>query len=77
MIKWLFHHGTVELKSLFSKDMHLFACSTHQAIIMLAFNYRNSYSYKDLLETVKLPEREFESFLRLMCNPRKYKLFLK
>ena len=38
-IKWMFHHGTMELKTLFTKDMHYFTCSTTQGIIMLAFNY--------------------------------------
>lgn len=67
----------MELKTMFTKDMHYFTCSTTQGIIMLAFNYRESYRYKELLETVKLPEQEVDSFLRLMCNPRRYKLLLK
>ena len=73
----MFHHGTMELKTLFTKDMHYFTCSTTQGIIMLAFNYRDSYKYNELIETVKLPEQEVDSFLRLMCNPRRYKLFIK
>ena len=76
-IKWMFQHGTMELKTHFTKDPYYFTCSTHQGMILLAFNHAQSYTYRGLIEALKLPELEVDGFLRLLCNPRRYKLLLK
>ncbi|CUM64371.1 uncharacterized protein PRCAT00001973001 [Priceomyces carsonii] len=73
-LQWLWNHGRAEVKANLSrkgKPPFLFTVTNTQLMILLAFNKKNTYTFKELLDTLGVSQHIFEAHL-LPFN--KYKL---
>jgi len=59
-LNWQTNMGSADLKATFASKKHELSVSTHQMVILLLFNERNEYSYKELLEATKIPVNDLK-----------------
>lgn len=53
---WLMHHGSVDLKPLFSTDKpYTFSMSSYQSIIVLLFNSNEELTYQKIKDLTRIP----------------------
>lgn len=65
-LQWLWNHGKSEVKANLSrkgKPPFLFTVSNVQLMILLAFNKSNTFSFKELFDTVGVAKHTFEAHL--------------
>lgn len=65
-LQWLWNHGKSEVKANLSrkgKPPFLFTVTNTQLVILLAFNKKSTYTFKDLHETVGNSQHTFEAHL--------------
>lgn len=73
-LKWLWNHGRAEVKANLSrkgKPPFIFTVSNLQLMILMAFNKRSTYTFKELHNTVGAAKSSFEAHLTPLT---KYKL---
>lgn len=76
-LKWLFQHGTVELKALFAAKPYQFIVNTFQATILEIFDTCDSMTYAQIKEKTAIPEKQLSVALVNLANPKNGKLLLK
>ena len=64
VLYWRPQLGTADLRFFLPNDVkHDITMSTYQMIIAVAFNEKTHYSYKELLESTRIPETDFKCHL--------------
>jgi hypothetical protein len=76
-LKWIPSLGDCEVKSLIYQKPYTFTLTTYQTAILMLYNLKNSYTYKELLDLTKLPPGIFNPQLFNLINPRMGALLLK
>jgi cullin 4 len=68
---WLMHHGTVELKPVFSNDKnYIFSMTTYQSIICLLFNSNEDITFQKIKDLTRIPPAQLQTALMWLCNPK-------
>jgi hypothetical protein len=76
-LKWIPSLGNCEVKSLIHSKPYMFILSTYQTAILMLYNSKDIYTYKELLELTKLPPEKLNSQLFNFIHPRMGRLLLK
>ena len=73
MIIYIYYlKGSAELKTNYSGKKHELNVSTYQMVILLLFNERNEFSYKELYEATAIPTNDLKrNLLALISNKHK------
>ncbi|KAF4321390.1 hypothetical protein BBO99_00004951 [Phytophthora kernoviae] len=81
-LAWMANMGTVDMRATFSpgieegKRRHELNVSTYQAVILMLFNQRPEWRFKDLMERTRIGVKDLKRHLISLCTP-KYKILIK
>ncbi|CAI5707445.1 unnamed protein product [Peronospora effusa] len=81
-LAWMVNMGTVDVRASFSagvedtKRRHELNVSTYQAVILMLFNQRLEWRFKDLVERTRIDVKDLKRHLISLCTP-KYKILIK
>ncbi|GLD96605.1 hypothetical protein PINS_up005288 [Pythium insidiosum] len=81
-LAWMTNMGTVDLRATFfgetgnTKQRHELNVSSYQAVILLLFNLRSSWSYKDIEQHTGIDKHDLKRHLISLCTP-KYRILSK
>lgn len=82
-LTWMANMGSVDVRATFDLESssgkptrHELSVSTYQAVILLLFNQRASWRYRDLAEATRIDANDLKRHLISLCTP-KYKILLK
>ncbi|KAG6962466.1 hypothetical protein JG688_00008570 [Phytophthora aleatoria] len=81
-LAWMANMGTVDVRATFSsgvedgKRRHELNVSTYQAVILMFFNQRSEWRFKELLERTHIDVKDLKRHLISLCTP-KYKILIK
>eukprot|EP01117_Protostelium_nocturnum_P004480 TRINITY_DN1616_c0_g1_i1.p1 TRINITY_DN1616_c0_g1~~TRINITY_DN1616_c0_g1_i1.p1 ORF type:complete len:736 (-),score=230.04 TRINITY_DN1616_c0_g1_i1:109-2316(-) len=59
-LHWQTNMGTAELRAVFANKKHELSVSTYQMVILLLFNERNEFTYKEIHEATNIPVNELK-----------------
>ncbi|KAL3662375.1 hypothetical protein V7S43_012702 [Phytophthora oleae] len=81
-LAWMANMGTVDVRASFSagvensKRRHELNISTYQAVILMLFNQRSEWSFKDIVERTRIDVKDLKRHLISLCTP-KYRILIK
>ncbi|GMF15520.1 unnamed protein product [Phytophthora lilii] len=81
-LAWMANMGTVDIRATFSagvedgKRRHELNVSTYQAVILMLFNQRSEWRFKELVERSSIDVKDLKRHLISLCTP-KYKILIK
>ncbi|DAZ98501.1 TPA: hypothetical protein N0F65_004938 [Lagenidium giganteum] len=81
-LSWIVSMGTVDVRATFygedgkSNNRHELGVSTYQAIILVMFNHRSKWRFKEILEWTRIEKNDLKRHLISLCTP-KYKILVK
>ncbi|KAL8006350.1 putative cullin protein, neddylation [Plasmopara halstedii] len=81
-LTWMTNMGTVDVRATFMANVedgerrHELNVSTYQAVILLLFNQRSEWRFKELLELTRIEVKDLKRHLISLCTP-KYKILNK
>ncbi|KAG6584619.1 putative Cullin family protein [Phytophthora cinnamomi] len=81
-LAWMANMGTVDVRATFSagvedtKRRHELNVSTYQAVILMLFNQRSEWRFKELVERTRIDVKDLKRHLISLCTP-KYKILIK
>lgn len=81
-LSWMANMGSVDLRATFfsgveeGKQRHELNVSTYQAVILMLFNQRSTWRYKELAEWTQIDNNDLKRHLISLCTP-KYKILIK
>ncbi|KAG7396590.1 Cullin-3 [Phytophthora boehmeriae] len=81
-LAWMANMGTVDIRATFfagtddGKRRHELNVSTYQAVILMMFNQRPEWGFKDLMERTRIGVKDLKRHLISLCTP-KYKILIK
>lgn len=76
-LKWIPSLGDCEVKSLTYKKPYAFTLTTYQTAILMLYNLKDVYTYRELLDMTKLPPEIINPQLFNLINPRMGSLLMK
>jgi hypothetical protein len=76
-LKWIPSLGDCEVKSLIYSKPYSFTVTTYQTAILMLFNTKEEYTYKELIDLAKLPSEIIYPQLFNLIHPKMGKLLLK
>ncbi|KAG1701860.1 hypothetical protein DVH05_010351 [Phytophthora capsici] len=81
-LAWMVNMGTVDVRASFSagvedsKRRHELNVSTYQSVILMLFNQRSEWSFKDIVERTRIDVKDLKRHLISLCTP-KYRILIK
>lgn len=81
-LTWMPNMGSVDVRATFSggveggKQRHELSVSTYQAVILMLFNQRPSWRFKEIAEWTRIESNDLKRHLISLCTP-KYKILVK
>jgi cullin 3 len=84
-LAWLVNMGTADVRATFfggveeggsSRHRHELSVSTYQAVILMLFNEKSVWTFKDLSEWTRIEASDLKRHLISLCTP-KYKILIK
>uniref|UniRef100_A0AAV1TSZ1 Cullin family profile domain-containing protein n=1 Tax=Peronospora matthiolae TaxID=2874970 RepID=A0AAV1TSZ1_9STRA len=81
-LAWMTNMGTVDIRATFTagvedpKRRHELNVSTYQAVILMLFNQRSQWRFKELVECTRIDAKDLKRHLISLCTP-KYKILIK
>lgn len=81
-LAWMTNMGTVDVRATFIANVedgqrrHELNVSTYQAVILMLFNQRSQWRFKELLELTRIDVKDLKRHLISLCTP-KYKILIK
>ncbi|TMW55581.1 hypothetical protein Poli38472_010463 [Pythium oligandrum] len=81
-LAWMPNMGNIDLRATFfgsveeGKHRHELNVSTYQAIILMLFNQRPTWSFKDIAELTRIEKSDLKRHLISLCTP-KFKILIK
>ncbi|RLN72917.1 hypothetical protein BBJ28_00016468 [Nothophytophthora sp. Chile5] len=81
-LAWMTNMGTVDMRASFQpgveegKRRHELSVSTYQAVLLMLFNQRSEWRFKELAERTRIDGKDLKRHLISLCTP-KYKILLK
>jgi hypothetical protein len=75
-LKWLFHHGQVELQPTFTKKKYFFTTNVVQTVVLCMFNDKDSLTFTQIKDQGNIIESVLGEALKFLCNP-KMKILMK
>jgi len=69
-LTWQTNMGSAELKASFGTKKHELSVSTYQMVILLLFNERTEYSFKEIREVTAIPIPDLKRSLVALANPK-------
>ena len=76
-LKWIPSLGDCEVKSLIHSKPYSFILTTYQTVILMLFNMKEVYTYKELVDLTKLPSDILNPQLFNLIHPKMGKLLIK
>jgi len=76
-LKWIPSLGDCEVKSLIYSKPYSFTLTTYQTAILMLFNMKEVYTYKELVDLTKLPSDILNPQLFNLIHPKMGKLLIK
>lgn len=68
-ITWQTNMGTADLKAVFGTKKHEVTVSTYQMVILMLFNEKNDYTYKEIHEATQIPIADLKrNLFSLACG---------
>lgn len=81
-LTWMPNMGSVDVRASFfggvedGKQRHELSVSTYQAVILMLFNQRQSWRFRDIAEWTRIETNDLKRHLISLCTP-KYKILVK
>jgi len=76
-LKWIPSLGDCEVKSLIYSKPYSFTLTTYQTAILMLFNIKEAYTYKELIDLTKLPSEILSPQMFNLIHPKMGKLLIK
>lgn len=81
-LAWMVNMGSVDIRAVFfgensdARHRHELSVSTYQAVILLLFNRRPTWSFKEIIESTQIESADLKRHLISLCTP-KYRILIK